>query len=349
MEKINIVGKDISEMISFNQENEIPKYIAAETLKWVYQRNAIDFDQMTNISKNDRQKLKNTFKIDLKPPVKVMISSDNTKKYLYSSLKNNYIETAYIPEDKRKTLCVSSQVGCKMGCRFCMTARQGLQGQLNAGDIINQILSLPEREQLTNLVFMGMGEPFDNTDEVLKALSILTADYGLQFSPKRINVSTIGLVPGMKKFIEESECNLAISLHSPFNEERKKLMPVQRLYPIEEIVRLLKDYNLKKQRRLSFEYILFNEVNDTDVHVNQLAKLLNGLKCRINLLHYHQIPGSSLEGSSKERTLAFQQKLKAKGLITTIRKSRGEDIMAACGLLSTGEVMKKKSTDLPLS
>jgi 23S rRNA (adenine2503-C2)-methyltransferase len=343
MEKKNIIGISLNEMISFNAENEIPKYIASETLKWIYQRNATDFDQMTNISKNDREKLKNTFEIDLNPPVKVQISKDGTKKYLYASLKKSYIETAYIPEDKRKTLCVSSQVGCKMGCRFCMTARQGLQGQLSSGDIINQVLSLPEKNYLTNLVFMGMGEPFDNTEEVLKSLEILTAGYGLQFSPKRINVSTIGLVPGMIRFIEETECNLAISLHSPFNEERKKLMPVQRLHPIEEIIELLKSYNFKKQRRLSFEYILFNNVNDSEKHVKQLARLLNGLKCRINLLNFHQIPGSSLEGSSHKRMIEFQQKLKAKGIITTIRKSRGEDIMAACGLLSTGEKMKKRT------
>lgn len=341
--KKNIIGINLEEMISFNLENGIPKYIATETLKWVYQRKATDFDQMTNISKVDRTKLNNTFEIGLKSPVKEQSSIDGTKKYLYASINNNFIETAYIPEDKRKTLCVSSQVGCKMGCRFCMTARQGLQGQLTAGDIINQVMSLPERDYLTNLVFMGMGEPFDNTDEVLKSLELLTASYGLQFSPKRINVSTIGLVPGLKRFIEESECNLAISLHSPFNEERKKLMPVQRLYPIEEIIELLKKYNLKKQRRLSFEYILFNNVNDSDKHVKQLARLLNGLKCRINLLHYHQIPGSSLEGSDQNKILDFQRKLKAKGLITTIRKSRGEDIMAACGLLSTGEKMKKRS------
>ncbi len=344
MDKTNIIGKSLEEIERFTQQNSIPKYIAKEVLKWIYQRSAKDFGSMTNLSKSDRQKFHSNYIIALNSPVKVQESADGTKKHLFASLQDNYIETAYIPEDKRNTLCVSSQVGCKMGCKFCMTARQGLQGQLTAGDIINQILSLPERDKLTNIVFMGMGEPFDNTGAVLDALAILTADYGLQLSPKRINVSTIGLVPGMKEFIEKSKCNLAISLHSPFNEERKKLMPVQRLYPIEEIIELLEKYDFRHQRRLSFEYIVFNNLNDTDAHVKQLARLLNGLKCRLNLMHYHSIPGSSLEGSPTNKIIEFQNKLKAKGIVATVRKSRGEDILAACGLLSTGEIMKNKQT-----
>lgn len=340
MEKNNIIGRTLSEIIDFTSQNGIPDYIAKETVKWVYQRGATAFEEMTNLSKKVRQLFNERFEIGLKPPVKVQESVDGTKKYLYASLNSKFIETAYIPEKKRNTLCVSSQVGCKMGCKFCMTARQGLQGQLSAADIINQVLSLPEKEQLTNLVFMGMGEPFDNTKEVLKALEIITADYGLQYNPKRISVSTIGLVPGMKRFIEETKCHLAVSLHSPFNEERKKLMPVQRLFPIEEIIDLLKKYNFEKQRRLSFEYIMFKGINDTDAHIKQLARLLNGLRCRINLMYFHQIPGSSLTGSDPSTMINFQKKLKAKGIISTIRKSRGEDIMAACGMLSTGESMK---------
>ncbi len=343
MEKKNIIGEVLDDVLKFTNENNIPKYIAKEVLKWAYQKNARSFSEMTNLSKADRETFSNFYKIDLKDPVKVQVSTDGTKKYLYSSIQNNFIETAYIPEVKRNTLCVSSQVGCKMGCKFCMTARQGLQGQLSAGDIINQILSLPERDTLSNLVFMGMGEPFDNTDQVLKALDILTADYGLQFSPRKINVSTIGLVPGMQRFLKESRCNLAVSLHTPFDDERKKLMPVQRLYPIQQIIDLLKKVDFEKQRRLSFEYIMFEGLNDSDAHAKQLIRLLNGLRCRINLMHFHPIPGSSLIGTKHKRMIEFQNKLKSKGLMATIRKSRGEDIMAACGLLSTGEVMKNQS------
>jgi 23S rRNA (adenine2503-C2)-methyltransferase len=339
----NIVGCTLKELEHIAAEQGLPKFTAKEMGKWIYQKGARSFDEMTNLSKVAREQLKQNYTIVLSVPDDVKESADGTKKYLYHAINGKYIETAYIPDAKRTTLCVSSQVGCKMGCRFCMTARQGLQGQLSAADILNQILSLPEREKITNIVFMGMGEPFDNTDEVLRALEILTADYGFGLSPRRINVSTIGLVPGMKRFINESKCHLAISMHSPFDEERKRLMPVQRLYPIEEVVQLLRDSDFERQRRISFEYILFKGINDTVQHVNQLARLLNGLRCRLNIMHYHAIPGSGLEGANQETLIWFRDKLNKKGIIATVRKSRGEDIMAACGLLSTGKIQQESS------
>lgn len=341
MEKRNLVGLDIDEITSFTNQHKIPKFQAKEIALWLYQRGAKSFDDMTNISKQTRALLSEEFNFGLSSPDQFKESSDGTKKYLYHAINQKYIETAYMPEEKRNTLCVSSQVGCKMGCRFCMTARQGLQGQLTAGDILNQILSLPERDKLTNLVFMGMGEPFDNTDEVLKALKIITANWGIGISPRKINVSTIGLVPGMKRFIEETNCHLAISLHSPFNEERKKLMPVERLYPIEEVIDLLRKADFERQRRISFEYILFEGVNHSDAHVKQMAKLLNGLRCRVNIMHFHSIPNSSLVGASNKTLTEFRDKLNKKGIIATIRTSRGEDILAACGLLSTGALTKQ--------
>lgn len=341
MDKTNIIGLDLDDISDFITANKLPKFQAKEITKWIYQRGAKSFTEMTNLSLNTRTLLEENFELKLTAPSDVKESIDGTKKYLYAALNNKFIETAFMPEEKRNTLCVSSQVGCKMGCRFCMTARQGLQGQLLAGEILNQILSLPERDKLTNLVFMGMGEPFDNTDEVLKTLKILTSDWGLGISPRKINVSTIGLVPGMKRFIEETNCHLAISLHTPFNLERKKLMPVERLYPIEEIIDILKDADFEKQRRISFEYILFKDVNDSDKHVKQLAKLLNGLRCRLNIMHYHSIPNSSLEGADNDKLSDFRDKLNNKGIIATIRSSRGEDIYAACGLLSTGAITGK--------
>ena len=333
----NIVGATLKDLELIVSEFNLPRYTAKEIGKWIYQKGAVNFDEMTNLSKKARALLKENYEVKLSAPDDVKESSDGTKKYLYHAVNGKYIETAYMPDEKRNTLCVSSQVGCKMGCRFCMTARQGLEGQLSAGDILNQILSLPERDKITNMVFMGMGEPFDNTDEVLKALEILTSDYGFGFSPRRINISTIGLVPGMKRFIEESNCHLAISLHSPFDEERKKLMPVQRLYPIEEIIELLKKADFERQRRISFEYILFKDINDSSAHVNQIAKLLNGIRCRINIMHYHSIPGSGLKGADDRTLVRFRDQLNKKGIIATIRTSRGEDILAACGLLSTGK------------
>ncbi len=335
---INLVGKTIKELEEVVLDCGLPKFNAKEIGKWIYQRGALSIDEMTNISKAGRLKLNEKYELNLAAPDDVNESTDGTKKYLYHAINGKYIETAYIPDEKRKTLCVSSQVGCKMGCRFCMTSRQGLQGQLTAADILNQLLSLPEKELVSNLVFMGMGEPFDNIDEVLKALEILTSDYGFNYSPRRITVSTIGLVPGMMRFIHESDCHLAISLHSPFDEERKKLMPVQRLYPIEEIIEILRKADFDKQRRISFEYILFKDLNDTQAHVNQMAKLLNGLRCRVNIMHFHSIPGSGLQGADNDTLIRFRDGLNKKGIIATVRKSRGEDILAACGLLSTGKI-----------
>jgi 23S rRNA (adenine2503-C2)-methyltransferase len=338
MQKTDIVGKKLSEISSFINQHNLPSYTASEISKWIYQKKAKSFDEMSNISKNIRTLFNDNFTIELKEPVEFQESKDGTKKYLYKTVNDKFIEAVYIPDKKRNTLCISSQVGCKMGCKFCMTARQGLQGQLTSGEILNQILSLPERDKVTNIVFMGMGEPFDNIKEVLNALEIITEDYGMAMNPRKINVSTIGIIPGIQQFINKTKCHLAISLHTPFDEERKKLMPVQRLFPIKEVIALLKESDFEKQRRISFEYILFEGVNDSSSHVNELAKLLNGLRCRVNIMHYHTIPGSSLVGCSNDQLDLFRDKLNKKGIIATVRSSRGEDILAACGLLSTGKV-----------
>lgn len=335
----------LAELSEALQLIDMPKYTAREIALWVYQKGATSFDEMTNISKAARMQLSELFTIGHIPSSKVSVSSDGTKKYLFPAGSNKqFIETAYIPEENRSTLCVSSQVGCKLGCLFCMTARQGFQAQLSVREILNQVLSLPERETLTNLVFMGMGEPFDNTDNVLKSLEILTADYGLAFNPKKITVSTVGLIPGMKRFIEESQCHLAISLHTPFDEERSSLMPVQTIYPIQEVVDTIKAYDFGKQRRLSFEYIVFDDLNHSDAHVKQLARLFDGLRCRLNIMRFHPIPGAPLKKTSESRLIEFRDKLNKKGITATIRASRGEDILAACGLLSTRELIIDNKT-----
>jgi len=226
-------------------------------------------------------------------------------------------------------------VGCKMGCVFCMTGKQGFQGNLSVGEILNQIVSLPEQSDLTNFVFMGMGEPLANAENVLKSIEILTADYAYGISSSRITVSTIGMLPGLEKMLSLSNCHLAVSLHSPFTEERLKLMPVEKLYPINRVVEFLKMNPPGRQRRISFEYIMFDGLNDTARHVNGLARLLNGLRCRINLIRYHSIPGVALVSSSDETIQWFKARLNEKGFLTTIRASRGQDIFAACGMLST--------------
>jgi 23S rRNA (adenine2503-C2)-methyltransferase len=338
MEKKLLLGMTLDEITASIAEYDFPRFAAREIALWIYRRGANHFEQFTNISKTARQKLADHFILGTLTPVKVSISGDGTKKYLFSVKTNRYIETAYIPEKKRNTLCISSQSGCKLGCLFCMTARQGFQGHLSVGEIINQIISVPERLEITNLVYMGMGEPFDNIDAVLKSLEIITSDYGLAISPRKITVSTVGLIPGMKRFIEESKCQLAISMHTPFHEERASLMPIENVYPIEEIIEELRRYEFEKQRRISFEYILLKGINDTARHVNQLARILNGIRCRINLIRYHQLPDSPFQSTSENTMLDFRDKLDKKGIVTTIRISRGEDILAACGMLSTKEL-----------
>lgn len=316
----------------------MPKYTAKQIAIWLYSKNALSIDEMTDISLKNRQILKDNFVIGLTKHTKVQVSKDGTKKYLFATHNNNFIETAMIPDKDRKTICLSSQVGCKMACTFCMTARQGFINNLTANDILNQYRSINEFEQITNFVYMGMGEPFDNIDEVLKSIEILTSEYGYGFSPKRITVSTIGVVPGMNRFLTQSKCHLAISLHSPFSHERKKLMPIEGAYPIEQILNEIKNFDFGLQRRVSFEYIMFKDINDTQTHVNQIVKILSGIKCRINLIRFHPIPDAPFLGTDEHTLLNFKNALNKKGITTTIRASRGQDIFAACGLLSTKEL-----------
>jgi 23S rRNA (adenine2503-C2)-methyltransferase len=290
---------------------------------------------MSNLPKTVRLHLDEHYDIVLSSPAGVQVSRDGTRKYLFRVKNNRYIETVYIPEIKRSTLCISSQVGCRMGCTFCMTGKQGFHGNLSPGEILNQIFSLPEKGNLTNYVFMGMGEPLANTENLMKSLEIMTSSYGLGISPSRITVSTIGIIPGLEKIMKQSRCHLAISLHTPFDDERFSLMPVERIFPMKRIIELLKMNTQERQRRISFEYIMFRGINDTPRHINGLTRLLNGLRCRINLIRYHPIPGVPYEPSDEETILWFKSRLHEKGVVTTIRASRGQDIYAACGMLST--------------
>ena len=292
---------------------------------------------MTNLSLKHREALGAEYEVGGVPPVEAMHSVDGTIKYLFQVGEKNFVEAVYIPDDDRATLCVSSQVGCKMNCKFCMTGKQGFTTNLTANQILNQISSLPERDKLTNVVLMGMGEPLDNLDEVLKVLEVLTASYGYGWSPKRITLSSIGLRKGLQRFIEESDCHLAISLHSPIPSQRLDLMPAERAFSITEIVDLLKNYDFSKQRRLSFEYIVFKGVNDSMIYAKELVKLLRGVDCRINLIRFHAIPGVDLEGTDMETMVTFRDYLTSHGVFSTIRASRGEDIFAACGMLSTAK------------
>lgn len=338
-----LLGKTRDELTQLSTELGLPSYTGGQLAYWLYKTSIESFDQMTNISKKTRSLLSEKYDLGIKSPVTVKESTDGTKKYLFNAGNAKFIEAAYIPDGDRHTLCVSSQVGCKMGCLFCMTGKQGFQGHLNAGEILNQLRSIPERPIITNVVYMGMGEPFDNPDAVMKSTSILTAEYGFAISVRKVTVSTIGIIPAMKTFLETSKCNLAVSLHTPFDNERRKLMPIQNVYPVKDVVETIQQYDIGKYRRVSFEYIMFKGINDTRRHVNELARLLNKVNCRINLIRFHSIPGTPLESSDEETIIDFQQALNAKGIVTTVRASRGQDIDAACGLLSTKELVKQKN------
>ncbi len=337
--KTPLFGKSLQELTALAIELGLPKFTGKQMAEWLYQKDVSSIEEMTNLSKKARELLSAQYEFGLVKSTKVQESIDGTKKYLFPTFQGKFIETAMIPDDDRKTVCVSSQVGCKMGCLFCMTGKQGFQGQLTAGEIVNQIRNIPEWNEVTNIVYMGMGEPFDNLEEVLKSLEILTSEWGFAMSPRRITVSTIGIVPGMLTFLNQSEAHLAVSMHTPFDDERQKLMPVQVAYPLAEVIREIKSWDFGRQRRVSFEYIVFKGLNDSSRHVAELAKILNGIKCRINLIRFHPIPGTPLEGTDENTLQKFKEKLNEKGILTTIRASRGQDIYAACGLLSTKEML----------
>ncbi len=362
--KDRLFGKTLAELREVAAGLGMPRHAAGQMAAWLYKKGVREVASMTDISAAHRAALAEHYEIGLSAPLKETVSADGTKKYLFSGGENALVEAAMIPDGRnadggfatpretveivhggRATLCLSSQAGCRMGCAFCATGRQGLQRNLTAGGILNQFASLPDRnadgglispsEWLTNVVYMGMGEPLDNLDEVLKSLEILTAPWGYGWSPTRITLSTAGIGPALERFLRESRVHLAVSLHNPFHDERAQIMPVERAYPIEGIVETLRRHPLEPQRRISFEYIVMSGLNDSPRHVAGLTKLLGGLSCRLNLIRFHKIPGSPFFSPPSEKMERLRDTLTKKGIRTTIRASRGEDIEAACGLLST--------------
>jgi 23S rRNA (adenine2503-C2)-methyltransferase len=335
--KNSLYGLTLEQLQALCEQHSLPRFAAKQIARWLYVRRVKDIDQMTDLSKAARTTLKEHYDLGLTPPLKESVSADGTKKYLFRTQQGEFIESAYIPDGERATLCVSSQAGCRMGCRFCATARQGLQHSLSATEIINQIISIPESEKLTNLVFMGMGEPLDNIDNVLASLQIITSSWGMAWSPTRVTLSTAGVARELDRFMNETKVHLAVSLHNPFHDERKEIMPIENAYPIREVCDILRRYDFTGQRRVSFEYIVMEGLNDSPAHIKELCRLLDGIKCRMNLIRFHKIPDSPYYSPSDERMRKFRDTLTAKGIQTTIRASRGEDIKAACGLLSTAE------------
>ncbi len=332
-----LMGMTPDELKAAVKALDMPAFTGSQIAKWLYDKHARSIDEMTNISKANREKLAEHFIVGAMNPIDCQKSKDGTIKYLFPTASGKFIETVYIPDHDRATLCVSCQVGCRMNCLFCQTGKQGFEGHLTTADILNQIYSLPERENLTNIVFMGQGEPMDNLDNVLKTTQILTAEWGYAWSPKRITVSSVGIKNKLKRFLDESECHVAISMHTPIHEQRLMLMPAERQMPIAEVVELLKQYDFSHQRRCSFEYTVFGGTNDSPLHLREIVKLLKGLECRINLIRYHTIPDVDLKESDERRMEEMRDYLTNHGIFTTIRASRGQDIFAACGLLSTAK------------
>ena len=331
-----LLGMTLDQLQHLCAAEGMPRFTAKQIADWLYNKQVDTIDAMTNLSLKARRRLNEICCVGKSGPVNCQVSADGTKKYLFqkSDDPQQYIEAVFIPDADRATLCVSCQAGCRMGCRFCVTGQQGFHGSLSAADILNQIFSIPESRRLTNIVFMGMGEPMDNLDHVLRATEVLTAPWGLGWSPKRITVSTVGIIPGLQRFLDQSQCHVAVSLHNPFAAEREQIMPMQRAYPIADVVALLRQYDWSGQRRISFEYTMFRGLNDDTRHATELVRLLKGLYCRVNLIRFHSSPDTPFRTSTPQAMERFRDYLNAHGITCTIRASRGEDIMAACGLLA---------------
>lgn len=339
-EKLPLLGLSLSQLRSVAADIGLPPFAGSQMADWIYAKRVNSIDEMTNLSKNARARLAEKYCVGLMAPKESVESADGTVKYLFPGAGGKDVEAVYIPDGERATLCVSSQAGCKMGCTFCMTGRRGFHGNLTARDIINQIMMVSHTDKLTNIVFMGMGEPLDNLDPVLTAIDILTAKWGFAWSPKRITVSTIGKIDALRRLIDETKVHVAVSVHSPVPEQRERLMPAQRAWDIRKVMELLRNYDFAHQRRLSVEYIMWRGVNDSLSYADKLARLIKGTAARVNLIRFHAIPDCDLRPCSQEVMEAFRDRLNDLGVTATIRASRGEDIMAACGMLAGNKSQK---------
>lgn len=352
--KIRLLGKTPKELKRIAAGVGLPAYTGGQMARWMYRKKVRSIEEMTDIPKAGRERLSEKYEVGVIQYTDLQISRDGTRKYLFpvrcsrkegfaladdclveeDSLEPGAVEAVMIPDDDRATLCVSSQSGCRMGCKFCMTGRQGFHGHLSAADILSQFLAVEESDRLTNAVFMGMGEPLDNYENVMRVIEVLTAEWGFGWSPKRITLSTIGVLPALKRYLEESRCHLAVSLHDPFPEERFTIMPVEKAFDIRDILELVRRYDFTGQRRVSFEYTMFAGFNDSLRHADALSRLLKGLECRVNLIRFHKIPDFPYDCPSDAVIRRFQERLGENGILATVRASRGEDILAACGMLA---------------
>lgn len=326
------MGKNLQELKDVCKVLSLPQFAGGQIAQWLYKKRVTTFNEMTNLSLSSRQKLSENYDIGFVQPAEAAVSKDGTKKYLFPYHTGTFIEAVMIPDEERVTLCVSSQAGCRMGCKFCMTGRQGFKGNLDASEILSQFFTIPEADRLTNAVFMGMGEPLDNLENVERAIDVLTSDWGCGWSPKRITVSTIGV--NVQRYLDETKTHLAVSMHNPYADERQDMMPAETTNPLDRTLEIIKQYDFTKQRRVSFEYIMFKGLNDNKRHADAIISKLRGLECRVNLIRFHDIGDTKFQSSSMAVIEQFRERLCNAGIIATIRASRGEDIFAACGMLS---------------
>ncbi|HNY05560.1 MAG TPA: 23S rRNA (adenine(2503)-C(2))-methyltransferase RlmN [Candidatus Egerieousia sp.] len=330
--KEKLLGKNLQELKDVCKVLSLPQFAGGQIAQWLYKKRVTTFNEMTNLSLSSRQKLSENYDIGFVQPAEAAVSKDGTKKYLFPYHTGTFIEAVMIPDEERVTLCVSSQAGCRMGCKFCMTGRQGFKGNLDASEILSQFFTIPEADRLTNAVFMGMGEPLDNLENVERAIDVLTSDWGCGWSPKRITVSTIGV--NVQRYLDETKTHLAVSMHNPYADERQDMMPAETTNPLDRTLEIIKQYDFTKQRRVSFEYIMFKGLNDNKRHADAIISKLRGLECRVNLIRFHDIGDTKFQSSSMAVIEQFRERLCNAGIIATIRASRGEDIFAACGMLS---------------
>ncbi len=338
--KIDIKDLTKKELARWLEEKGIRSFRADQIFKWVYLCQVDGFDEMTNLGKNLRTTLDKHFTLDRLHVEKIEISKDGSRKYLFRLFDDRHIESVLIPEKNHHTLCISTQVGCAQRCVFCMTAKGGFTRNLTSGEIIAQVRDIlndtekAKGKPLTNIVFMGMGEPLANYDHLIKSIDIITdGDFGLKISARRVTVSTAGLVPKMDRLGKDTKVNLAVSLNAADNETRSRLMPVNDLYPVEQLIAACKNYPLAPRRKITFEYILMDTINDSIEHAEQLARLLRPVKAKINLIPFNDHEKSRIKRPSKEKIEAFQNYLIKQNYTVMIRKSKGQDISAACGQL----------------
>ncbi len=351
-EKVNLLNYDLQGLQNYFVSIGEKPYRAQQVLQWIHQYGVLDFEQMTNLSKSCRQLLTTLTDNQLPRIDTEQISKDGTRKWLLTLADGNGIETVFIPEDDRGTLCVSSQVGCALNCSFCSTGAMGFNRDLTTAEIIGQVWIAVRQlakdnkrhdRNITNVVMMGMGEPLLNYDKVLPAMNIMMDDYAYGLSKYRVTLSTSGLVPKMLQLAEESECSLAVSLHAPNDTLRNELVPINKKYPLKELMGACQEFFGKDSRRkVTFEYTMLRDVNDTAAHATQLIKLLANMPCKVNLIPFNPFPNTKYQCSERETILKFQNALQKAGLNVTIRKTRGEDIDAACGQLA-GEFQDRTS------